>query len=122
MIRKNEILSSEAERCAVECLNCHSICLRSIRHCLGMGGKHAEPDHIGLLVSCAELCQTTENFLLTSDPKLSGRVSEVCAEACETCAASCDGLADDPQMKSCAAICRSCAASCREIAGIRAAA
>src|SRR5450830_1628598 len=49
--------------CIQECTNCHGICVETITHCLEMGGKHAEAAHIRLLLDCAEICQTSANFI-----------------------------------------------------------
>ena len=31
--------------CITDCLDCHSVCLATIGHCLQKGGEHAEPAH-----------------------------------------------------------------------------
>ena len=102
-------------------MNCHSICLQTVSYCLQMGGKHADPMHIGLLLDCGEICQTSANFMLRNSP-LHGRTCGVCAEVCEQCAQSCEqvlGFAnsgDDEQVRVCADACRRCAESCRRMA------
>jgi hypothetical protein len=101
--------------CIQECQRCHDICMETITHCLEMGGDHAEPGHIQLLSDCAEICQTSANFMLrTSD--FHGQVCGVCAEVCERCAEDCERFEDDEMMQQCAEICRSCARSCSEMA------
>ena len=52
-------ISREMQECIEECLRCHGICLQTVSHCLELGGKHADPDHIGLLLDCAEICRTS---------------------------------------------------------------
>lgn len=106
--------SNEMKQCIQECLNCHSVCLETIQYCLGKGGKHADPDHIRLLENCAEICQTSANFMLTGSD-FHSRTCSVCAEICSACAKSCEALGDDPQMKVCAEACRSCAESCQRM-------
>jgi hypothetical protein len=108
-------MSQEMQQCIQECLNCHSICLQTVTYCLPMGGKHAEASHIRLLLDCAEICQTSTNFMLRGSD-LQGRTCAVCAEVCERCAESCEQMGDDPQMRACAATCRSCAESCHRMA------
>ncbi len=101
--------------CIEKCHSCHDICTETITHCLEMGGKHAEPNHIRLLLDCAEICQISANFMLrVSD--FHGQVCEVCAEVCEHCAEDCERFKDDEMMQQCAEVCRSCASSCREMA------
>jgi hypothetical protein len=108
-------MSEEMQRCIQACLDCHRICLETVTHCLQMGGKHADPAHIRLLLDCAEICQTSANFMLRGSD-LHGRTCAVCAEVCERCAQDCAQF-DDAQMKACAEACRRCAESCRRMAG-----
>ena len=92
------------------CLNCHSMCLRmATTFCLEQGGRHVEKKHLSLMLNCAELCQTSANFMLSDSP-LHGRVCLICAEACEACAKSCEQVGD---MRECVEECQSCAKSCR---------
>lgn len=108
-------MSQEMQKCIQECLNCHSTCVQTISYCLQQGGKHAEPTHIRLLLDCAEICQTSANFMLRGSD-LHGRVCGVCAEICEQCTRSCEQFGNDPQMETCAESCRRCADSCRRMA------
>ena len=92
------------------CLDCHSRCLRmATGYCLDRGGQHVKKAHLRLLLNCAELCQTSANFMLSDSP-LHGRVCLVCAEACEACAKSCEQVGD---MRDCVEQCQRCAKSCR---------
>ena len=106
----------DMQRCIEECLNCHSICTQTVNHCLSMGGEHAQPTHITTLLDCAEICQTSANFMLRGSP-LHARTCGVCTEACTRCAEECERLAGgDQQMQACADACRRCAESCRQMA------
>jgi len=98
-----------------DCLDCHTMCLETVSHCLQMGGKHADPHHIGLLLDCAEICQTSANFMLRQS-SMHGRTCGVCAEVCLACAEDCEKFKDDEQMMACAEMCRQCASSCEEMA------
>ena len=92
------------------CLDCHSMCLQTaMNYCLERGGRHVEQKHFRLMLNCAEICQTSANFMLSDSP-LHGRVCLVCAEACEACAKSCEQVGD---MRECADECKRCAESCR---------
>jgi hypothetical protein len=84
-----------------------------------MGGAHAEPDHIRMLIACAEICATSARFMLLGSQH-HGRTCEVCAEVCAACAADCATLGDDEMMQRCADECRRCAESCRQMASARA--
>jgi len=108
--------SREMQDCIQACQECHSVCLTTAQHCLQMGGRHAAPQHITLLLDCAQICQTSADFMLRGS-ELHGRTCGVCAEVCERCAQDCERL--DPngqQMQMCAQVCRQCADSCRRMA------
>lgn len=107
-------MSQDIERCISECLDCHRICLQTVQHCLEKGGKHASPEHIRLLLDCAEICQTSANFMLRGSP-LHRRTCAVCAEVCTRCAESCEAIGGE-QLDDCAEACRSCAESCAQMA------
>jgi hypothetical protein len=109
-------LSREMRDCIANCTECHAICVETTTHCLHMGGEHASPAHIGVMLDCAQMCAVSADFMLRGS-ELHGRTCGVCAEACERCAADCERLANgDEQMLRCAEVCRRCAASCREMA------
>jgi hypothetical protein len=82
-------------------------------YCLEAGGKHVEATHFRLMMNCAELCQTSTNFML-SKSAFHVNVCGICADVCEACAKSCEAIGD---MDECVKACRECAASCRTIAG-----
>jgi hypothetical protein len=86
-----------------------------VTHCLQAGGKHAEADHIRLLLDCVEICHTSAEFMLRGS-HLHTRTCGVCAEVCQECAEDCDRFTED-WMKRCAETCRRCAESCRRMAG-----
>lgn len=108
-------MNDAMRHCVQSCSDCHKICLETLTHCLQMGGKHAEVEHIRLLLDCAEICQTSANFMLRGS-HLHGRTCKVCAEICEQCAKDCEQFSDDPVMQACAEACRRCAGSCWQMA------
>ena len=111
----NSMLDQGMQECIQEFHRCHDSCTETVTHCLQMGGDHAQPDHIRLLLDCAEICQTSASFMLrVSD--FHGQICGICAEICERCADDCERFGDDEMMQRCAEICRSCANSCREMA------
>ena len=109
--RQSRVASPMQE--AIEaCLDCHGMCLRmAMTYCLEQGGRHVEQKHFRLMLNCAEMCQTSANFMLSDSP-LHGRVCGLCADICEACAKSCDQVGD---MRECAEECRTCAESCRSM-------
>lgn len=99
----------EMQNCIDSCRECHEICLQTaMNHCLETGGPHLEPEHFRLMINCAELCQTSANFMLSNSP-LHATVCTACAEVGYACALSCDRVGD---MEKCADACRRCAALC----------
>ena len=107
-------VSNDMQLCIEVCQECHASCLETVMHCLSMGGPHATPAHIGLLLDCADACRLSADFMLRGSPR-HARSCTLCAEMCEACAAECDRF-EDEFMKACAMVCRRCAASCREMA------
>lgn len=108
--------TEEMDRCIQICQDCHALCTRTIRHCLELGGRLAAPEHIRLLVDCAQMCEINVDYMLRGS-LLHDRVCGVCAEACKLCAENCAQLAGDDQMlKQCADLCRRCAGSCERMA------
>jgi hypothetical protein len=108
--------SKDMERCIQECLDCHSVCLATVQHCLDVGGRHAEKQHITTLLDCAEICQTSANFMLRGSPHHT-RTCAVCAEVCRACEQECRSIGADETMRACAETCRRCAESCERMAG-----
>ena len=103
----------EMQHCIQECQRCASVCLSmAATHCLEMGGKHVEPTHYRTMLDCAEICQTSANFMLRSS-QLHAHTCRACAEVCEECARSCEEVGD---MQECVDACRRCAESCRKMA------
>lgn len=108
-------VNKDVQQCIQNCLDCHSICLNTaVTYCLKMGGAHAEQDHIRLMLDCADICQTSANFMLRGS-NLHAHTCGVCAQLCQRCAESCERMGDDAQMKACAEMCRRCAETCRNM-------
>lgn len=109
-----KLSKSEMKDCIDNCDDCHSICLETVTWCLEQGGEHASPDHVKLLQDCAEICQTSANFMLRQSTHHS-LTCRACAEVCERCAEECERM-DGDQMQACAEACRRCAQTCRSMA------
>ena len=107
--------SDRMQECIDRCQSCQELCLESVGHCLELGGEHADPDHVRLLIACAEICDTSARFMLLGSEH-HARTSDVCAEVCEACATDCAQFDEDDMMKRCAEVCRRCAESCRQMA------
>jgi hypothetical protein len=111
--------SDRMQECIDRCQSCQESCLESVGHCLQLGGEHAAPDHIRLLIACAEICDTSARFMLLGSTH-HVRTCEVCADVCDDCAKDCARFTDDEMMQRCADVCRRCAESCRQMAAARA--
>jgi hypothetical protein len=101
------------QECIQACQACHRICLEeATHHCLEAGGKHVQPEHYRLMLSCAEICQTAANFMIGGSVH-HRETCHACAIVCEACAEDCQRVGD---MERCAEACRNCANLCREMA------
>jgi hypothetical protein len=108
------MISEEVRECIQDCLDCYRTCNQTLIRCLSMGGKHAELDHLNLIMDCARICNTNSDFMLRNSmyyPQTCGLTADICDE----CGDVCDRFEDD-FMKECASVCRRCAESCREMA------
>jgi hypothetical protein len=107
--------TTEMKNCIQACLSCHVVCEETVHHCLTKGGEHAEPHHIALLQTCAQICTTSADAMLRGTHE-HAHICRACAEICEACAAACEAMGDDEAMQRCATACRACAESCRQMA------
>ena len=107
-------LTAQMQRCIELCQSCHDICLNTLAYCLQQGGRHTEEQHLRLLMDCAQICQTSADFMLR-ESTFHPRVCGACADICESCADSCGTMSDDERMKACADLCRECATTCRDM-------
>jgi hypothetical protein len=114
-MQSSEMMASdEVRQCLKDSIDCYSSCTETTLRCLSMGGKHADSDHLNLLMDCARICSTNADFMLRNStyyPQTCG----ITADICDECADNCDRF-DDDFMKECASVCRRCAESCREMA------
>jgi hypothetical protein len=102
----------QVERCISECLACHIACLRTtMQPGLELGGKHTEARHFRLMLDCAQICQTTADFLLRGSA-VCDVLCGTCALVREACACSCEETGD---LDECLLAARRCAESCRAL-------
>src|SRR5688572_7902204 len=84
--------SAEMQSCIEECLGCYQTCIgMAMSHCLVQGGRHVEPAHFRLMISCAEMCRASAHIMLTGTDVHKASCA-ACAEICAACAISCAGL------------------------------
>ena len=106
----------DVQHCIEECLNCHAACTMTAQHCLAEGGALAELNLVGVLLDCAELAQTSANFMLRGSP-YHALTCGACAELCRACEEACRSAAGgDEQLTQCAEVCASCAEACEQMA------
>jgi len=109
-------LSTEMLDCIRMCSDCHRACMETLVYCMQQGGRHAEPNHLRLLMDCAQICQTSADFMLRGSD-LHYATCAACAEVCQRCADDCERMGrGDNRMAACAEECRRCAESCRHMA------
>jgi hypothetical protein len=106
-------LSRQVQDAIVALQHCHAICLSMATiHCPEVGGAHAKPQHIRLMLDCSAICAFTSDALARKSQFHSG-FAEICAEVCKTCAEDCENLGD---MAESAAACRRSAEICTTLA------
>jgi hypothetical protein len=107
-------MSDQMASCVDDCIKCYRKCEETLAYCLQQGGKHADPEHIKLMMECAEICRLSASSMMRGTTQ-SRAISTACAEVCRACAKSCDAFGDDEKMKECAATCFKCADSCESM-------
>ena len=110
-----QILSPEMAQCVDHCNHCATTCTATVAHCLEKGGKHADSQHIALMLDCAAICATAAESMARGS-SVHGQICGVCADICRQCETDCRSFGDDPVMQECADICRQCAESCKQMA------
>lgn len=82
-----------------------------------MGGEHANPEHINLLMDCAKICDLSADFAIRGS-QFHADLCNLCAEICDRCADRREEMdGDDEEMQKCAQTCRECAEECLKMAG-----
>lgn len=109
--------SAEMNECIQHCMECAAVCTETLSHCLSKGGRHAAPERIALLATCAEICTVSAHTMLRGS-EVHGITCGACAEICRRCADSCAAFGDDEAMRRCAEACRHCAQSCHRMAAM----
>lgn len=111
--------STEMTTCITNCRDCWQRCTETVRHCLQMGGKHADEAHIALMLTCARMCATSAEAMMLGT-RAHRDTCRACAALCRACADDCRRIGgDDKAMQECAAMCDRCAESCERMAGVQ---
>jgi hypothetical protein len=106
----------DMQQCIRECTDCHATCTESVRHCLTLGGSHASPQFVAMLLTCARICETNASAMLL-DAEQHTATCVACATVCRACAEDCRALGDgDERLRRCAECCDRCADWCERMA------
>ena len=80
------------QACITACWECRTECQETlVHHCLQMGGKHVEAEHVKLMLDCIQACQTSADFM-SRGSALHASTCATCADVCEACAKSCESI------------------------------
>jgi len=101
-------------QCIDECLKCHRLCGDTVTQCLLIGGAYARPELIRLLWDCAQICQTTADFMLRKS-SFQLQASNLCIDICTQVTEVLAEFEDDRMMRVCIISNQRCAAICREM-------
>jgi hypothetical protein len=97
------------------CNETERVCFETANHCLSQGGSLSDVRGIQLLRNCARVVRTSAASW-TVGSRLYSQVLRAAARLCGECAATCESLASDRQLKTCAEMCRACAKACERMA------
>lgn len=115
------MLNKTLQDCIKTCWECRTECQTTLfNHCLEVGCKHVEKEHVKLMADCIQACQTAADFMVRNS-LFHATECEACAIICEACAESCEKIGG-AEMKKCAEVCRACAKHCREMSQMKKAA
>ncbi len=113
-----KIANTTADRfqeCIDLCWTARTECQKTFfSHCLEMGGKHVESNHVRVLTDCIAICQLTADSLVRESPVYAA-LAAACAAICEACAESCDAI-ETETMRQVGAHCRAAAHACHTLA------
>lgn len=111
---EDTLLPNDMKDCITTCWDCRTLCHQTLYdHCLPMGGRHTEAEHIKAMMDCIDICQVAADFMTRNSPSHRA-VCAACAEVCYDCAESCEKVGGD-EMLACAQLCRECAEMCDDM-------
>jgi hypothetical protein len=92
---------------------CHAMCLATaMTQCFELGGEHARPQHLRLMLDCAAACAFASDMLARKS-QFHNAVCALAADICEVCARDCERLGS---IENCVHTCRETASLCRKTA------
>jgi hypothetical protein len=109
-VSKIDHLSDEQRECIENCQETVEVCEWCADECLGDEAME----------ECARLCRDVADLVsmharfMARNSEYSGKLAELCVDACEACAAECERH-DADHCQVCAEVLRECAESCRTV-------
>ncbi len=110
-------MSADMRACVDACTSCHHQCVITLAHVLERGAPLATPALAEALLDCARTCEMSADFLLRGSERHT-RVCELCEEVCRACETACASTDDGETLRRCADACATCAASCERMAAM----
>jgi hypothetical protein len=104
--------AQQVQACINLCTRCQAVCLGTASHYLERGGA---AQAVTTLLVCADTCRACADTLLRGSA-LHRILCRACAEVCAKCAAACEALDPQPQLKECTAACLGCFDACAAMA------
>ncbi len=104
------------DACIEACLQAHVVCTMTAQYAMLQGSQRIPVEVAGLLLDCAQICQTSADFMLRGSP-----YHEVTCGACavlsRACAEACRSVQGEEELAHCAEVCDECASLCAQMAG-----
>lgn len=96
---------------------CGAVCDNMTTMVLTKPDLQFRTNQLQLLRDCANICDTTENFVARNSP-FAKTIADECAYICETCGTECSRF-PDMESQRCAQICFKCVDECRQYTMMR---
>ncbi len=111
---------ADSRACLEACMTCQQSCLETASiHCLEIAGSRANARLVRLLLDCAEMCQTSANFLVRGSD-LRGYTCGLCSHVCHECAEECATISGDARLEQCRSQCIHCVEQCLRLSKLTA--
>jgi hypothetical protein len=94
-----------------DCGQCSKVCDTTAKSAAKKGATYAAA--VTLMKDCSKICKLSDDM---HGSQFEAKVAELCADACNKCAASCEELKDN-SLQNCIEECRKCETSCKKVAG-----
>lgn len=111
----DELLREKMIDCIEKCMLCHQVVVQTMDYCLQKGGEFVKVDAMRTMLDCAQITTVAADFLARNS-ELHIFTCRACAEACLSCALSCEDMGEETEvMQTCAEVCHLAAKSCQSL-------